>query len=78
MSCTEPPDKEVLEQVEGATVSNARSQKRAISQEPMRPETERVLRAFFRPFNSKLAELLHDTRFLWEKEELVQEVQVMN
>ena len=33
---------------------------------PMLPETERMLRDFFRPFVARLADLLGDQRFLWK------------
>lgn len=33
---------------------------------PMQPDTEKLLRDFYRPWNHKLADLLNDTRFLWD------------
>ncbi|XP_069755845.1 carbohydrate sulfotransferase 15 [Narcine bancroftii] len=34
---------------------------------PMLPETRRILKDFYRPFNEKLALVLNDDSFLWEK-----------
>ena len=32
---------------------------------PMEPETARLLRTFFAPYNAELARVLHDERFRW-------------
>ena len=33
---------------------------------PMLPETQQLLREFYRPYNEELAQMLNDQKYLWE------------
>ncbi|XP_078079505.1 carbohydrate sulfotransferase 15-like [Mustelus asterias] len=60
----------LTEQQEAAIINNPASNTRRPKDKslgPMLPETRRILENFYRPFNEKLALLLDDDSFLWEK-----------
>ncbi|XP_067858419.1 carbohydrate sulfotransferase 15 [Heptranchias perlo] len=60
----------LTEQLEAAIINNPASNTRRPKDKslgPMLPETRRILEDFYGPFNEKLALLLDDDSFLWEK-----------
>ncbi|XP_051883528.1 carbohydrate sulfotransferase 15-like [Pristis pectinata] len=60
----------LTEKQEAAIINNPASNTRRPKDKslgPMLPETRRILEEFYRPFNKKLALLLNDDSFLWEK-----------
>lgn len=63
----EPPTKEIESEITESPASNTR---RPADKDlgPMLPITKEILRDFYRPFNEKLAKLLHNDSFIWEND----------
>ncbi|KAF0309722.1 Carbohydrate sulfotransferase 15 [Amphibalanus amphitrite] len=61
------PADTVWEEIRTASPKNVR--RKSLKHQTMLPETRRLLRDFYRPFNRRLARLLRSDRFLWEDSE---------
>lgn len=61
----EPPTKEIESEITESPASNTR---RPADKNlgPMLPITKEILGDFYRPFNEKLAKVLHNDSFIWE------------
>lgn len=67
LSLPEPPTKEIESEITESPASNTR---RPADKNlgPMLPITKEILRDFYRPFNKKLAKVLHNDSFIWEND----------
>jgi N-acetylgalactosamine 4-sulfate 6-O-sulfotransferase len=60
-----PLSHERMDDINHSKPINTLSQNHDRSKENMMPKTRSLLTRFFKPFNIRLAELLGDSRFLW-------------
>nr|KAG5688851.1 hypothetical protein BaRGS_005226 [Batillaria attramentaria] len=61
---TAQPDRETMTNI--TAIQRRNVGKLALRSHPMLAETRAMLDDFYRPHNQRLAELLHDRRFLWQ------------
>ncbi|XP_071819278.1 carbohydrate sulfotransferase 15-like isoform X2 [Apostichopus japonicus] len=60
------PSDEIIQRIVSRGVQNSQTEKKKKRAGVIRPDTKKMLQDFYRPLNHKLAELLNDTRFLWD------------